>query len=100
MLIEYVGPHSLGPIGGSVKFIICARVCQVEDRMSILSLCQIEFNIPQLVPFQRSAQHLFAMSKFVATPLLANLSFSFCFGLFKVIPRTTQSSCIENLRRS
>ena len=41
MLFKHIGPHSLGPIGGLVKFTICARICHVEDRMSILFIGQM-----------------------------------------------------------
>ena len=61
MLVKYIVPNSLGPIGGLVKFTICAKVCHAEDRLSILFIGQMKFNIPQ---------------------------FSFCFDLFKVIPLT------------
>ena len=69
--------------------------------MSILFIGQTEFNIPQVhtLPMKRSTCiRVAAMSKFVAAPLSANWSFSFCFGLLKVTPLTTQSSFIENLR--
>ena len=49
MLIEYIGPHTLVSIDGLVKFTICANVCHVDDRMSILFTSQMEFNIPQSV---------------------------------------------------
>ena len=101
MLIKCVGPHSLGPVGRLVKFKICARVYHVEDRMSILFIRQMEFDIPQLrtLPVKRSTSiRVAAMSKFAATSLAANWSFSFCFGLFKLVPLTAQSFCVENPR--
>ena len=66
---------SLGPIGRLVKFTICARVCHVEDRMSILFIGQMEFNIPQLrtLPIKRSTCiQVAAISNFVAVSLSAN----------------------------
>ena len=69
--------------------------------MSTLCIGQMEFNIPQLhtLPIKRSTCiRVVAMSKFVAISLLANWSFSFYFGQFKVISLTAQSSCIENPR--
>ena len=74
-LVKCIGPHSLGPIGRLVKFTICATVCHVEDRMSILFIGQMEFNIPQLhtLPVKRSTCiRVAAMSKFVAMSLSAN----------------------------
>ena len=41
MLTKYIGPHSLGPIGGLGKFTICARVCHVKNRMSVLFIGQM-----------------------------------------------------------
>ena len=67
ILVKCIGPHSLGPIGRLVKFTTCARVCHVEDRMSILFIGQMEFNIPQLrtLPIKRSTCiRVAAMSKF------------------------------------
>ena len=101
MLIKCIGPHTLAPIGRLVKFTICERVCHVEDRMSNLFIGQMEFDIPQLrsLPTKRSTCiPVAAMSKFAATSLSENWSFSFCFGLFKVVPITVQSSCLENPR--
>ena len=75
ILVKCIGPHSLGPIGRLVKFAICARVFQVEDRMSILFICQMEFDIPQsrTLPIKRSrCIRVAAMSKFVAMTLSAN----------------------------
>ena len=101
MFIKRRGPHSLGPIGRLVKFTICARVCYVEDRMSILFIGQMEFDILQLrtLPIKRLACiPVAAMSKFAATSLSENWSFSFCFGLFKVVPLIVQSPCVKNPR--
>ena len=44
-----ISPHYLGPTGGLVKFTICAKVCHVEDRISILFIIQMEFNTPQVM---------------------------------------------------
>ena len=79
ILVKCIGPHSLGPIGRLVKFTIFARVCHVEDRISILFIGQMEFNIPQLrtLPIKRSTCiRVAAMSKFVTIFLSANWSFS------------------------
>ena len=75
ILVKCIGPHSLGPIGRLVKFTICATVCHVEDRMSILFIGQIDFNILQLrtLPIKRSTCiRVAALSKFVAISLSAN----------------------------
>ena len=75
ILVKYIDPHSVGPIGRLVKFTICARVCHVEDRMSILFIGQMEFNIPQLrtLPIKRSTCiQVAAMTTFVAVSPSAN----------------------------
>ena len=40
ILTEYVGSHSLGPIGGLVRFTIRAIVCHVEDRCQVCLLTE------------------------------------------------------------
>ena len=88
MQIKYMGPHSLRPIGGLVKFALCPRVYYVENRESVLIIGQMEFNIPQLrtLPITRSTCiRAAAMSKFLTASISANWSFSFSFGLSKVI---------------
>ena len=66
--MEYIAPHSLGLIGGLVKFTICARVYHVEDKMLILLIGEIKSSIPQLrtLPIKRSAGiRVAAISKFL-----------------------------------
>ena len=68
ILVKCIGPHSLGPVGRLVKFTICVRVYHVEDRVLILFIGRMEFNILQLRshPIKRSTCiRVAAMSKFL-----------------------------------
>ena len=72
MFIKYIGPYFLGAL---VKLTTCARVYHVADRISVLFIGQIEFNISEsrTLPIKRSACiQVSAISKFVATSLSEN----------------------------
>ena len=58
-----------------VKLTMCAKVCHVDERMSILLIGQTEFKIAQsrACPINRSTwMRVAAISKLVATPTLIN----------------------------
>ena len=87
------------PAGGLVNFTICARVCLVEDRMSFCLLANRNLIFPPVTYPSYEAFNMYSSGcnvKICSKSLLANLSFSLCFGLFKVILFTAQSYCIEN----
>ena len=93
--------YSFGPKGGLVKLTMCAEVCHVDERMSILLIVETEFKIPQSRnrPINRSTWIRAApISKLVAMSVYINWSFSFYFCLFKVMPRPAQSPWIEKPR--